>query len=208
MNNNRNEHESKIYIGKESITVEDLIFYVYSFNYTFQWGFPQKHTSICCTLDEFCVNTILKSKKVYCHIPVHVNSGDGQPSHMVGLTVAFLKRKILIFDPKNGLSDTHDIVHKVTNAVNNIPQRSTPDKFEVVIIENCLLYKANVDSALYVSFFFECISRKLDLSKELKLGVSDSCSCVKSRLCWFLFYVCVGRIYYSREHEETSLDRC
>lgn len=211
--------ELELLEGKK-MSVDHIISYVNSFKETFFHASKQKCNSISCNIDGFCdtMNNILtgsNQKITYCHIPIQIGKGRGR--HIVGVTVALLKKKVIIYDPKKRYSRSSstdkDQITSVGNYLNdkktNCEIWSAVDKIQKAIKErmgklqlgmrmwrvetiNEWLQQCNAtDCGVFVSFFFECIASgtKLKLSAK-KVDPTEDLS---HRREWIAFSLCVGR---------------
>jgi hypothetical protein len=208
-------------------SIHEAVQYVRSFEHTFFCKSFHKHQSISCTFDDFCkaenkdVSSFLTSnnskKTYYCHIPIQLGIGNGQTTHMIGVTVALLRREIIVYDTERACSSsygssekdrTYDVeaymndesneeaIRKVVTAIyEKVREPISIFKWKVVTITEWLQKDIKVDCGIYVLFFFECIARKAKLT----LGAHDdnSGTYLSYRRQWIAFSLCVRRILSS-----------
>lgn len=203
LHNEGRSYELELLQPNKKMDISQIVKYVQSFRETLFSTAKNKCNSISCNILDFCNanNTTVdkfiagsNQKIAYCHIPVQIGRGPGR--HIIAVTVALMKKKIIIYDPKtrhtrsssnekNNITnfDQYPNSNNKTNceirvAVGKI-QESIQKRMEklklglasfwrVETINEWLQQSNATDCGVFVSFFFKCVTGGM----KLKLGAN------------------------------------
>lgn len=227
LNREGSTYELELLQPNKKMEIGQIVQYVQSFRETFFSTAKNKCNSISCSIIDFCNmnNTTIDSflagsnqKIAYCHIPIQIGKRMGR--HIIGVTVALIKKKIIIFDPKTRYSrsssneknqitsieqylnsnnksncEIHIAVGKIQDSIQKRMEKlklRLMNCWRVETINEWLQQSNATDCGVFVSFFFQCIARKM----KLKLGANkkDPREDLSRHREWIAFSLVVIRI--------------